>query len=401
MFSGALASRDFRLYVLGNFFTLNGVWIERVTLGWLAWDLTGSVAWTGAIGFLLFGPTMIGAPFFGVLADRINLPRAMIAIQLLQSVWAGLLLALLAMDALTIWRLAGVTFLVGATSSAYHPARMALAPLLVPKDLIAKAIPITATNFHLCRMTGPAIGGWIIAVWGVGAAVAVSAALYLPIIVALAFARPRVREAANGEEDRRFLTALAAGVRHAAAQLPITQAMAITLTSAATGRAATELLPAIADGLFGRGAAGLGQLTSAAGAGAVAATVTMVRLRDASASLPVMTPAAALATCALTAALGVAPVWWAALVAVGALGFTASMVGVGSQTIIQLAVDEGYRGRVMSLWTVVGFGGASLGALGLGALADLLGVPLAYALAGGCGALGLLAVYTRGRKRRG
>ncbi len=401
MLPAALQSRDYRLYFAGNFFTLNGVWIERVALGWLAWDLTGSVAWTGAIGFLLFGPTMIGAPFFGVLADRMNLVRAMIGIQSLRAFWAAILAILLVADALTIWLLAGVALLIGITASAYHPCRMALAPLLAPKKDIAQVVALGAVNFNLCRMTGPAIGGAVIASFNVESAMAISTISYLPAILAISLAHPRDRhEGKPPPEGRGILVALAEGARHAAARGPIVQALAITLTATLTARAATELLPVIADGVFGRGASGLGQLTAAAGAGAVCATLALTRLRDARAKLPVITPAAALSGCVLTASLGASPEWWMSVALVAGLGFTMSLVGVGSQTIVQLSVEEAYRGRVMGLWTVVSFGGAAVGALGLGALADLMGISLAYALAGAIAAMVLLSIIARDRAIR-
>ena len=134
----------------------------------------------------------------------------------------------------------------------------------------------------------------------------------------------------------------------------------------------------IADGVFQRGAAGLGQLTSAAGAGAICAMLMLTRLRDAPSRLPALTLVMAFAAFALTAALGVSPNWWLSIALVGALGFVSSTVGVGSQTMIQITVDESYRGRVMSLWSVVGIGGAAVGAVVLGAFADLVGIGWAF-----------------------
>lgn len=398
MFKGALSGQGFRFYLLGNFFTLNGVWIERVTLGWLAWDMTGSVGWTGVVGFLLFGPSIVGAPFFGVMADRVNLPRAMMAIQATQALWAGALLLLVVTDGLTIGSLAGLTLMIGITASAYQPARMVLLPLLVAKEHIAQAVAIGAINFHLCRTLGPAIGGVIIAAFSVEAALAVTVLGFIPVIVVLAFARPRDRFGGAGPPERqRVLTAIAEGARHAAERRPVTQALAITLAAGLTGRSAMEVLPAIADGVFDRGASGLGQLTAAAGAGAVGATMLLALLRDAKTRLPVMTPAAALATCALTTALGAAPGWWASVAACAAVGFTTSLVGVGAQTVVQLSVEDGFRGRVMSLWAVVGFGSAAVGAPMLGALADWIGIATAFALLSATCAAGLGVVMLRSR----
>ena len=73
-----LSLRDFRVYLGGNFFAINAMWVQRVVIGWLAWDLTGSVFWTGIVGFALFAPTIVLAPLFGVVADRKDL-RVMIA----------------------------------------------------------------------------------------------------------------------------------------------------------------------------------------------------------------------------------------------------------------------------------------------------------------------------------
>lgn len=400
MFTGALGSRDFRLYILGNFLTLNGIWVERIVLGWLAWDLTGSVGWTGAIGFLLFGPSIVGAPFFGVMADRVNLTRAMMVIQALQALWAGVLLVLVATDALTIWGLAVISLLIGFTASAYQPARMVLLPLLVEKAHIGQAVAIGAVNFHLSRTLGPAIGGAIIAAFSVEAALGVAVVGFLPIITVLAIAHPRDRfDGAGPPARQRILTSIADGARHAAERRPVTQALAITLAAALTGRSVMEILPAIADGLFDRGAAGLGQLTAAAGLGAVCATMLLAVLKDAKSKLPVMTPTAALATCALTAAFAAAPEWWMTVGVSAAIGFTTSMVGVGAQTVVQLSVEDGFRGRVMSLWAMVGFGGSAIGAVLLGALADLVGIDWASAAVSAVCAAALGATVLRGRRR--
>ena len=72
----ALQSRGFRTYLAGNVFALNANWMQRVTIGWLAWELTKSAEFVGLIAFCYLGPTIISGPFFGVLADRLPLKRA-------------------------------------------------------------------------------------------------------------------------------------------------------------------------------------------------------------------------------------------------------------------------------------------------------------------------------------
>ena len=68
--------RDFRLYLLGNLFAINVLWMQRVTIGWIAWDLTKSATFVGFIAFINFAPAIITGPLFGVLIDRVNVKKA-------------------------------------------------------------------------------------------------------------------------------------------------------------------------------------------------------------------------------------------------------------------------------------------------------------------------------------
>ncbi len=77
----ALRYRDFRIYIIGNMFALNGLWMQRVTLGWIAWDLTSSASYVGFVAFLNFAPTIIIGPLFGVLVDRIKVQSAALITQ--------------------------------------------------------------------------------------------------------------------------------------------------------------------------------------------------------------------------------------------------------------------------------------------------------------------------------
>ena len=69
----ALQSRNFRIYEGGSFFSVNGQWINRVLIGWVGWELTGSATWVGLLSFFLFAPTVISSPLYGVLLDRVRL----------------------------------------------------------------------------------------------------------------------------------------------------------------------------------------------------------------------------------------------------------------------------------------------------------------------------------------
>ncbi|MEO1000720.1 MAG: MFS transporter [Pseudomonadota bacterium] len=370
----ALRHPAFRTYVAGSFFALNGMWMQRLTIGWIGWDLTGSASFVGFVAFLIFAPVMVSGPLFGVIADRIDVRRGALATQ---GTLAALTVALLGAevaDVLTPPLLALLALAVGVVMSAHHPIRMALAPRLVPKEDIASSISVVSVNFNLSRLIGPAIAGVLIGWLGVAATLGVNLLLFLPLFAALLIVRPRAKE---GEARRPppLLAALRDGVRHALATPVIRQAMVLTGVFALVGRGALEILPAVADGLFARGAAGLGQMTAAGGAGALVAALRLAtRAPYDGGGLPRGSIVAAGIGAALVGALALMPSWWGALAVVAGLGWCGTMVGVGMQQAVQIQLTDDMRGRVMSLWIVVGIGAAAMGAILLGALGDLVGL---------------------------
>jgi MFS family permease len=369
----ALRFRDFRIYVLGNLFALNGLWMQRVTLGWVAWDLTSSASFVGFVAFVNFAPTMVTGPFFGVLIDRMRVRSAALITQVSMFVLALALftsfnLGLLGPVVLSI--LSGIS---GIIASAHHPVRMSLAPRLVDRGAVASVVALTAINFNLARLTGPALGGWVIATWGVGQSLFIQMLCYLPFILAITLLRPRQRSDSAGAPEP-FLQALRFGIAHVVHSKLIRDAVIITGIFAFIIRGTLEILPVLADGVFGKGAAGLGLLTSSAGLGALVAGITKALMPGQSTGqLPRPALACALIGAGIVPAIGNSSSWELALLLVACMGFTATISAISMQTAIQIDLDDDLRGRVMSIWVMVGIGAAAAGAIILGFLVDQFG----------------------------
>ncbi|MCP4071557.1 MAG: MFS transporter [Hyphomicrobiales bacterium] len=369
----ALGFRDFRIYIIGNMFALNGLWMQRVTLGWIAWDLTSSASFVGFVAFVNFAPTVITGPFFGVLIDRIKVKRAALITQ------ASMLLLALALFASFITGQLGPVMLSvlsgisGVVASAHHPVRMSLAPRLVERGAIASVVTLTAINFNLARLTGPALGGWIIATGGVGPSLFIQVLCYLPFILAISFLRPRQRQFSS-IPTAPFLQALRVGIIHVIHNRLIRHAIMITGIFAFIIRGTLEILPVLADGVFDKGAAGLGFLTSSAGLGALVAGMTKAMMpAQATRQLPRPALVSALVGAGIIPILGNSSSWELSLFLIGCLGFMASISAISMQTAIQVDLDDDLRGRVMSLWVMVGIGAAAGGAVILGFLTDQIG----------------------------
>lgn len=369
---------SFRLYLAVNFISLNGLWINRIVVGWLAWSFTGSATWVGLVSALLFAPTVLAGPLFGVVADRVDIKRATMTTQALL---AAIMLALLLVHtagALDIYGLAAIAFLFGLTQSANHPIRLTLVPLLVPQEEIPRAITAISINFNIARLIGPALGGLLIDRLGPGTAMLASLLAMLPVLVAILYLKPRQRPVKDGPR-RPLLADLADGTRHVSANPLIRQAMLVTLIAALTARGALEVLPAVADGMFSRGAHGLGQMLSAAGAGALVTGISiMLRDRD-------RPPAWLIKASWIWMIVGILAVillplvdiWWAALGFVFVMGSSGTFTSVYTQSAIQLETADSHRGRVVSLWLFVGMGANAAGALLFGAVADRVTMPMA------------------------
>ncbi len=391
---GAFSDKQFRLFFLGVFFAVQAIWVQRVTIGWIAWERTGSPGFVGLVAGLSLAPSLIAGPLFGVVADRVNIRAASLA----TNGAMALTLAVLAVSLPVVgpFGLAVAALGIGLISSAHHPVRMSLGPRLVPADLVQHVVSVTALNFNLARLAAPVIAGWVIATAGPGPALWVAVACYIPMLLVLPRLRPR---ALPPRTPAPFFKELWGGIRYAIEAPLIRQALLITLLFATFVRGALEVLPVLADGAFDRGAAGLGLLTAAAGAGALtSAFLKAVGAGAVGARIPPAVLVVAMAGQAAVVAMGLAPSWALALVATAVTGFCATWCGVSLQAAIQSDLPDAYRGRVMSLWIVVGFGTVALGALAIGGVAEWVGIGMALALAGVAGAIGQAMIILGGAR---
>ena len=391
----ALKFRDFRIYLGGNLFAVNALWMQRVTIGWIAWDLTSSATFVGFIAFVNFAPAMVTGPLFGVLVDRMRITQVAKLTQILLLIISLGFYLFFTFGILDEILLSFLSFLSGLVTSAHNPVRLSLAPRLVDRTSVASVVSIVAINFNLARLTGPAIGGWLIASWGISTALLVQTGFYLPFIFAISLLHPRQRSSSiiNNEP---FIAALQNGIKYALANTLIRQAFLVTALYAFLIRGTLEILPVIADGVFSRGATGLGLLTSSAGFGAlIAGVIKAFTPSQTVRKLPKFALASALLGIGLMPLVGLSNSWNLTLLCIFYIGFSGTLAGISVQTAIQIDLDDDFRGRVMSLWTMVSIGATATGAIILGGLADHIGVSLAFSLAGGLGTVLLATTIIR------
>ena len=154
---GAFRDAQFRLFFIGIFFAVQAIWVQRVTLGWLAWERTGSAAFVGLVAGLSLAPALVLGPLFGVMTDRVDIRRAAFTTNALMA----LVLALLAVSLpfTGSLALALAAFAIGLISAAHHPVRMSLGTRLVPVSEVRHVVSVAALNFNLARLVAPVLAG--------------------------------------------------------------------------------------------------------------------------------------------------------------------------------------------------------------------------------------------------
>ena len=397
----ALDHPPFRRYYAGLWFSTLAFWMLRVAVGWSAWESSGSAFGTGLVAALTMAPPALLAPLFGVVADRVRLRRAVPLAALAFATIAALLGALTLAGRLGFVPLAVLAAAHGLVAAAWQPLRLIVPARLVPRELLPETVGLSSMTFQVSRVTGPAIAGVLIAHLGIVWVYAVVALAYLGFLALFLTVTLAPRAGQTRDADP-FLARFAEGIRVALAMREIRPTLAATLIAGVVARGALELLPAVAGGTLGAGAAALAWLTSAAGAGAVAGGFVASRAASDAGSLRRRFVGTGTAVCAATLALGFAEGLAVTASACAAIGFFATLTGVGCQSLLQLVVADAYRGRVLSLWTMAGFGGAVIGTLALGTLGDRFGLDTALLLAGASGiaAFAVLAASERRVRRR-
>ena len=380
----ALNSFDFKLYLTGNFFFLHGLWAQRIVLSWIAWELTKSPSYVGLTAFLSLAPTFISGPLFGVLADRVKNIKNAALLSYCSMILCSLLLFLSSnFNFLSPLILAIFCLLIGIIASASHPIRMALAPRLVIKDQLPSVVALTSVNFNISRLVGPAIGGSLILTTGINNTILLTIFFYIPILFVMMLIKPRLIDSNNFKKNQTLISSLIEGAKLTTSHQLIRFSIMISGLTAFVGRGPLETLPLIAEGMFSSGPYGLGIITASAGGGALLASLAKaIGASQKENTIPIDGIIAAVLIPLILILISLTQTFYQAAFLIFFLGFAATLVGISIQSLIQLELNDAYRGRVMSLWTMINMGAASIGAFLLGLISDLISIPNAQLIFG-------------------
>jgi MFS family permease len=388
------AIRDFRVYQIGNALSTLGFWMQRVAIGWITWQMTGSEAWLGAIAFAELFPSLLTGLAGGVLADRWPRVRVMLWGQAGVAAVSGAFWLLYGTGALTPIGIAVLMVALGALSGLILPARLAMASVLVPGPKLSAALAVNSTSFNLARFVGPALAGVWLAFAGASGIFALAMASYVAFVLCLARIAPAVRPPRPPVSNMNVFRGLAAATL-------VVAVMGVQLVQGLALRPASEVFPAFADEVFGLGALGLGLLNAALGIGAMVGALAFGAGSSHRSALRHVFGGSVIFALSL-AVFAVAGPFWLALLVLAVQGAAMSSSNIAALTFVQQQTPDDQLGRVLSFYALVFRAAPALGALCFGVSAELLGlrtVTLAAAALGGAATLGLLVLSLRSGAR--
>ena len=371
--------RNYRVFFFGQIVSLAGTWMQNIALAWLVLELTRSPLAVGALAFARFVPFTVFGLVAGVVADRVDSRRLVMATQG-AAMAVSVALAVVALTGTATLPVVYVLAVLGGIALAFDaPGRQSLTFRLVGPKELPNAVALNTGLFNGSRIVGPAIAGLIIAVAGTGICFALNALSFLAVLGALG----AIREDELHHVDRDPSARLVSGMRRALGYVrrdpQLLSVLAVVTVVSTVGFNFHVLVPLLAANTLHLGPEGFGALSALFGAGALVGALVSASFHAASWRL---FSAGALGFGIFALALApVAEAWLAGVLLVG-IGVSFTLFTANANALVQLGAPDRLRGRLIGLYLFAFVGLAPVGGLFAGWLAEVGGTPLAFSVAG-------------------
>jgi MFS family permease len=363
----ALAGRDFRVYFFGQVVSLIGTWVQQVALSWIAYRITGSAFMLGLVAFSGQIPMLLATPLGGVLADRFSKRNILLWTQVIEMAVAAILSVVAWQEGFNSTILIVASVVLGACGAIEMPSRQAfISEIIHDRSVMGNAIALNSMTFNGARLIGPAVAGFVLAVFNEPICFAINAASYIAAIYTLLIIHPEApsRHQAGGS----LWEALQYLLQFSPARWLVTTVAVCSICIAPF----LTFMPVYAKDIFHGGPDLLGTLLGASGGGALAASLYLAN-RKSVVGLGNRIILACLAGGVASAAFAYNPLMTVALPLLFLSGGAFILIVTSCNILLQTMVPGHLRGRVMALYTISFIGMLPIGSLVYGGLAHVIG----------------------------
>lgn len=368
----SLKHRDFRLFFIGQSVSLTGSWIHQTALSWLVYEITSSKLMLGVLAALTSLPMLVLSIPGGVIADRFPKKNIVILTQFLTMLFAAALSVIVYLKSYNIWNIVAISFLMSTAFSIDLPVRQAFMAEIVDKNTLMNAIALNSSMVNLARIIGPAIAGIVMVKYGVSWCFFLNALSFLAVLAALFYIKPVYAPVKKRTES--ILSYTLSGFNYVRQHKLLLNVMILMVFMGIFGWSYSILIPAFAKDILHQDSHGYAMLVTANGFGALMGALFVAYTGNSDQKRNIMNWGVYLFSVMLIL-MSFCKVYWICLVLAVGAGMGMLMYFSSSTAIIQSSVDDGFRGRVMGIWSLI-FGGAMpVGGLFMGIVSQSLGVP--------------------------
>jgi MFS family permease len=391
----ALQHRQFRLLWYGQIFTAMATWMDQVARGWLIYELTNSSFQLGLVRGIQAIPILLLSPLAGSAADRYSRKMQVIVAQVVDGVLYSALAVLIFSGNIQPWHVYLTAFGMSIVWTFQQPSRAAMIGDAVPLSQITNAIGLNSIVFNVARSSGPALAGFLIALFGTGGSYGAQAIFYLLATIWTMQLRPPQRALSSPHggvaHNQSFAQSILEGWKFSWHNVAVRASLLIVLAASLFIIPFMTLLPVFARDVLGVGAGGQGLLLSAMGVGALGSSVLIAAIGDRLPRINFMLGGVTLYGIVIVAFAFSASFYFSLLLMliVGIVHVTSHAL---AQTVIQTYSPPEFRGRTMALFHMTHVV-LLAGGVFIGAFSSLVGAQWATASMSAAGALAVIGIY--------
>lgn len=369
----AFASKNYRLFFGGQLISLVGTWLQVVAEGWLVTVITNSAFWIGMVAAAASLPVLLFSLFGGVIVDRYNKKKILYFTQGASLLLAFIYGVLIITGLINIYEVLVLAFLLGCVTALDLPARQSFVAEMVSRDKMSSAIALNSSMFNGARVIGPSIAGFLIALFGTGGAFILNSLSFIPVIVSIHFIKPLAQEVRTYPHP---IVAMKQGILYAARHPVLRDFLIISGIISIFGWSYTIILPLLVKNFYHQNAAGLGYFFAASGFGALLGSFFVSAMSKKISEIKLILFGGTLFAFSLFLFAFTPPIL-IALAFIFLTGFGIFTLFMTMNIIIQHAVSNEYRGRVMSIYMLVFVGFMPFSSLEIGFLSEHIGITTA------------------------
>jgi MFS family permease len=375
-----LKHANFRYYWIGMCISLVGTWMQNVAQPWLAYTMTKSAFMLGLVGAIQYMPVLLFSLFAGVLIDRFPKKKILFITQS-ASLAVTMTLAILDYSGhIKFWHILVLAAALGLVNAFDMPTRQSFIIQLVGKDDLMNAIALNSAMFSTCRIVGPAIAGLVIGYYGAGMCFLANSISFAAVVISLLFIHPMAIQT-TVKSSKRILAEIKDGLSYIYQRTILLDAVLLLTIIGTFAMNNNVLIPVFSEAVLKQGSMGMGILFSFSGIGALIGAMLVAFTSKSGPSKLVIYAVPTIIGLFLILNSFTTNLLFAGF-CIAAMGIFFNLFSATINSVLQLHTGNEFRGRVMSVYTLVVAGSTPIGNLYAGLADDYIGARFGFAACG-------------------